>query len=123
MTADTRLEVTMAHKATSARKIVCIYPRHTNGYPNFSYAFRFFPDTKALMPPLGLLIIASYLPPSWSIRFIDEDVRPATDDDYRWADVVMTSGTHSQLHLLTAIAERARRLGKLSVIGGPAASA
>ena len=105
------------------RNILCVYPRHTNGYPNFSYAFRLFPNTKALMPPLGLLIIAAYLPRAFHVRFVDEDVCPATDADYRWADVIMTSGTHSQRHLLIAIAERARRFGKLSVIGGPSASA
>lgn len=105
------------------RRVLCVYPRNTTVYPNFTYAFRFFPKTRALMPPQGLLILAAYLPKRWEVRFIDEAVRPADDEDYRWADVVMTSGTHSQRHLLDAIAERAHRFGKLAVIGGPAASA
>lgn len=113
----------MTKIAARPRNVLCVYPRHTNGYPSFSYAFRLFPNTKALMPPLGLLIIAAYLPRAWSVRFVDEDVRAATDDDFRWADVVLTSGTHNQRHLLEAIGARARRLGKLAVIGGPAASA
>ena len=113
----------MPHSPKNSRRILCIYPRHTNGYPNFSHAFGFFPEIKALMPPQGILIIAAYLPKEWEVRFIDEDVSPATDADYRWADVIVTSGTHQQRILMAAIAERAHQLGKLAVVGGPSASA
>ena len=33
---------------------------------------------RAFMPPQGLLLIAAYLPASWPVRFIDENIAPAT---------------------------------------------
>lgn len=109
--------------ATSRRKILCLFPKHTNGFANFCYSFRFFPDTASLMPPQGLLTVAAYLPATWEIRFIDENVRDAEDEDYAWADAVLASGMHTQRHLLSDIAARAHRFGKLAVLGGPSVSA
>lgn len=107
----------------SHRRVLCLFPRHTNGFASFSYAFRFFPDTVALMPPQGILTIAAYLPASWEVRFIDENVRRASDADFAWADIVLASGMHTQRKRLLRIAERAHELGKLAVLGGPSVSA
>ena len=90
----------------SHRRVLCLFPRHTNGFASFSYAFRFFPDTVALMPPQGILTIAAYLPASWEVRFIDENVRRASDADFAWADIVLASGMHTQRkRLLRVIAK------------------
>ena len=105
------------------RKVLCVYPRHTNGYPAFAHSFRFFPKTKSLSPPLGLLLVAGTLPAHWSVRFVDEDIRPALDADFLWSDLVLTSGTHAQRLLLADVADRAHRHGKVIALGGPAVSA
>ena len=56
------------------------------------------------------------------MRFVDENLRPATDDEFRWADVVLLSGMHVQ-----APRSRHRRArpghGKITVLGGPSVSA
>ena len=57
------------------------------------------------------------------IRFIDENVQPATEDDLRWADVVFTTGMHIQREQITGIIARAHNAGKAVVLGGPSASA
>jgi len=46
---------------------------------------------RAFMPPQGLLLIAAYMPQTWPVRFIDENVRKATEADFAWADAVLVS--------------------------------
>lgn len=108
---------------SSQRKVLCVFPKHHNDFATFRYAFKFFPQAKAMMPPQGILTIAAYLPKEWEVRFIDENVRPAMDTDYAWADVVLTSGMHTQREFLEQIAEQAHAHGKPAVIGGPSVSA
>jgi len=74
------------------------------------------------MPPQGLLLIAAYLPASWSIRFIDENVSEATAADLAWADFVFVSGMHIQAAQIHDIARRTKRAGKVVVLGGPSVS-
>lgn len=108
---------------SNQRKILCVFPKHHNDFATFRYSFKFFPQTKALMPPQGILTIAAYLPKEWEVRFIDENVHTVKDADYAWADVVLTSGMHTQREFLESIAENAHAHGKLAVIGGPSVSA
>ncbi|HEY1374337.1 MAG TPA: B12-binding domain-containing radical SAM protein, partial [Candidatus Binatia bacterium] len=45
----------------------------------------------AIMPPLGLLTIASYLPDDFSLRLVDRNVAEESEADWQWADVVFLS--------------------------------
>ena len=74
------------------------------------------------MPPQGLLLLAAYLPASWSVRFIDENVTQATAVDLGWADFVFVSGMHIQASQIHDIAKRAKQAGKVTVLGGPSVS-
>ena len=75
------------------------------------------------MPPQGLLVIANYLPASWPVRFVDENMRRVSEDDLAWADVVFISGMHIQSAQISDIQRRVRAAGKISVLGGPSVSA
>ena len=75
------------------------------------------------MPPQGLLVVAASLPPEWPIRFIDENIAPATEADFRWSDVVFVSGMHVQRREMNTICARAHALGRTTVLGGPSVSA
>jgi radical SAM superfamily enzyme YgiQ (UPF0313 family) len=77
---------------------------------------------RAFMPPQGLLLIAAYLPASWPVRFIDENIAPASAADFRWADVVLVSGMHIQAPQIHDIAKRAKAAGKTTVLGGASVS-
>ncbi len=57
------------------------------------------------------------------MRFIDENIAPATDADFRWADAVFTSGMHVQRRQIEDINRRAHRFDKITVLGGPSVSA
>jgi hopanoid C-2 methylase len=77
---------------------------------------------RAFMPPQGLLLIAAYMPEHWPVRFIDENVQPASAADLAWADVVFVSGMHIQAPQIHDIGRRAKAAGKVTALGGPSVS-
>src|SRR5215510_15047548 len=85
------------HVPERSRKILCVSPRYAPSFGTFQHSYPFFGRrVRAFMPPQGLLVIAAYLPPSWSVRFVDENSRAATPADFQWADAVFVSGMHIQ---------------------------
>src|SRR5215472_15038276 len=104
------------------RRVLCIFPTYAPSFGTFSHAYPLMWRVTAFMPPQGLLLIAAYLPESWPIRFIDENIRKARAADFAWADVVMVSGMHVQAPHIHDIARRARAAGKTTVLGGPSVS-
>ena len=106
----------------NARRILCIFPAYTPSFGTFSHAYRLFGRVRAFMPPQGLLLIAAYMPEQWSVRFIDENIQPASAADLAWADAVFVSGMHIQAPQIHDIARRAKAAGKVTALGGPSAS-
>jgi radical SAM superfamily enzyme YgiQ (UPF0313 family) len=107
--------------AAVTRRVLCVFPRYTKSFGTFDNAYPLL-GVKAFMPPQGLLTIAAYLPKHWEVRFIDENVRPATDRELRWADAVFVSGMHIQRDQINGINRRAHALGKVTALGGPSVS-
>ncbi|MFZ1416298.1 MAG: B12-binding domain-containing radical SAM protein [Defluviicoccus sp.] len=105
------------------RRILCVFPAYSPSFGTFSHAYPLMDRVRAFMPPQGLLVIAAYLPERWQIRFVDENLSPARAADFAWADVVLVTGMHIQATQIRAIAARARAAGKVTVLGGPSASA
>jgi len=114
----------MAHDGMlPARKILCVFPRYTPSFGTFEYAYALTDGVRAFMPPQGLLVIAAVLPPSWQVRFVDENIDPATPGDFAWADAVFVSGMHIQRRQINDICGRAHAAGKVTALGGPSVSA
>ncbi len=107
----------------NVRRVLCIFPAYAPSFGTFSHAYKLMPGVRAFMPPQGLLVTAAYLPAQWPVRFIDENIAPASAQDFAWADVVLLSGMHIQAPQIRDIARRARRAGKITVLGGPSVSA
>jgi radical SAM superfamily enzyme YgiQ (UPF0313 family) len=107
----------------AARRVLCVSPRYVPSFGTFEYAYELTRGVKAFMPPQGLLVIAAALPPSWRVRFVDENMTPATDADFAWAEVVFVSGMHVQRRQIHDIRRRAHLHGKVAVLGGPSVSA
>jgi radical SAM superfamily enzyme YgiQ (UPF0313 family) len=74
----------------------------------------------AMLPPLGLATLAAHLPQGWELRLRDLHLAPLDDEDLHWADAVLVSGMLMQLDSMREVLVRARRLGKVTVVGGPA---
>lgn len=104
------------------RNILCVFPAYTPAFGTFAHAFPLLYRVRAFMPPQGLLMVAAYLPESWQVRFVDENMTRATAADFAWADVVMASGMHVQAPQIRDIHARARSAGKPVVLGGPSVS-
>ncbi len=109
-------------KTSNERRILCVFPAYTPSFGTFSHAYRLMGGVRAFMPPQGLLLIAAYLPSNWPVHFVDENIAPATAQDFAWADAVFVSGMHIQAPQMHDIAARAHAAGKIAVLGGASVS-
>lgn len=76
----------------------------------------------ATLPPLGLATLAAHLPTSWELRIRDLHLAPLDDAELRWADAVLVSGMLVQAESVREVLVRAKELGKVTVVGGPAST-
>jgi radical SAM superfamily enzyme YgiQ (UPF0313 family) len=107
----------------SQRRILCVFPRYARSFGTLHHAYPLKPGVRAFMPPQGLLLIAASIPSHWEVRFVDENMSPATAGDFAWADAVFVTGMHVQRDTIRDVNERAHEAGKLTVLGGPSVSA
>lgn len=107
----------------SIRRILCVFPRYSPSFGTFEYAYPLTNGVQAFMPPQGLLLIAAALPKGWKVRFIDENIRTATDEDFIWSDAVFVSGMHIQRPQINDICRRAHEHDLAVALGGPSVSA
>ena len=99
-------------------RVLLLYPEFPVTFWSFKHALKFI-RKKASLPPLGLLTVASMLPPSWEKRLVDTNVRALTDQDLAWADVVFVSAMIAQRQSAHELIDRCRAAGKTIVAGGP----
>ncbi|MGI0489216.1 B12-binding domain-containing radical SAM protein [Pantanalinema rosaneae CENA516] len=105
------------------RRILCVFPKYSRSFGTFHHAYPLMGrNVKAFMPPQGILVVAAYLPSTWEVRFIDENVRLVRSADYRWADAVIVSGMHIQRQQINRINQQAHQYGAITVLGGPSVS-
>src|SRR5689334_23387992 len=107
----------------TVRRILLVFPRYTSSFGTFEHAYPLTDGVKGFMPPQGLLLIAAYLPANWPVRFVDENLAPATKEDFEWAEVVMVSGMHIQRTQMNDICRRAHAYDLPVALGGPSVSA
>lgn len=105
------------------RRILCVFPHYEPSFGTFEHAYKLTDKTKAFMPPQGLLTIAASMPKHWEVRFVDENMRRATTEDFEWAEAVFVSGMHIQRRHIDDINRRAHRYDKVTALGGPSVSA
>ena len=105
------------------RRVLCVFPRYSPSFGTFEYSYPLTDGARAFMPPQGLLVIAAYMPADWQVRFIDENMKPATDADFEWAEAVFVSGMHIQRRQMNDICRRAQAFDRPVALGGPSVSA
>jgi radical SAM superfamily enzyme YgiQ (UPF0313 family) len=105
------------------RRVLLVFPRYSHSFGTFDHAFPLVGGVRAFMPPQGILLVASLLPAEWQVKFVDENIRPASTEELEWADVAFISGMHVQRRRIGEINRRAHAAGTLTVLGGPSASA
>lgn len=79
-------------------------------------------DRKVLLPPLGLITVASILPQTWEFKLVDRNIRAVTEEEWQWADIVIFSAMIVQKYDLIEQIKEAKRRGKSVAVGGPYAT-
>jgi radical SAM superfamily enzyme YgiQ (UPF0313 family) len=100
-------------------KILMIYPRFPETFWNASRSARVFLARRAEVPPLGLLTVASYLPPDFEVRLVDRNVSEESVADWEWADVVFLSVMLAQRDDYELCVREAKARRKPVAVGGP----
>ncbi|MBW2529134.1 MAG: B12-binding domain-containing radical SAM protein [Deltaproteobacteria bacterium] len=102
--------------------VLLVYPRFPITYWGFQYGMHLI-DKRAALPPLGLLTVAALLPIEWDLRLVDLNVGALTDDDLRWAELVLTGGLLIQAESMQEVVARAVACERPVAVGGPAPTA
>jgi radical SAM superfamily enzyme YgiQ (UPF0313 family) len=102
-------------------KVLLVWPKFPPSFWGFEGVLEMVPED-AITPPLGLITVAALCPPRWTLKLLDHAFDAITDQDYKWADLVMVSAMHAQRADALAVLRRARALGTRTFIGGPWAS-
>jgi radical SAM superfamily enzyme YgiQ (UPF0313 family) len=97
-----------------------IYPRFVKSHLlNYEFMSPFMPGKRGVMPPTGLMMIASLFEAAdWEVKIHDENVEPVPSSLYDWADVVGLSGMHQQRGKIVEHLEIANQRKKITIVGG-----
>jgi radical SAM superfamily enzyme YgiQ (UPF0313 family) len=98
--------------------ILLVYPRFPQSFWSFDKTLELV-NFKAQLPPLGLITVASILPQSWHYQLVDRNVRPVTEAEWQWADIVIISAMIVQKPDFLASIQEAKAHQKLVAVGGP----
>jgi radical SAM superfamily enzyme YgiQ (UPF0313 family) len=110
------------YRASSAKpcNALLIYPRFDAvTFWNFKRTAEVF-GAKYPAPPLGLITVAALLPSSWSLRLVNRNTEELSDDDLKWADLVLTGGMLPQQSDTLDVIDLCHARGKPVAVGGPA---
>ncbi|MFA5193048.1 MAG: radical SAM protein [Verrucomicrobiia bacterium] len=108
----------MNNAATMRKNVLLVAPAFPLSFWSLSETTRLL-GMKTVLPPLGLITVAALLPQTWTFRMADLSVRPLTEADWDWAEIVMVSGMLSQRDRMLALIKEAKSRGKMVVAGGP----
>jgi radical SAM superfamily enzyme YgiQ (UPF0313 family) len=104
---------------TTAMRALLIQGASPPTYWGYQHTLPFIAKDAA-MAPLGVATLAALLPDAWELRVRDLHLGPVSDDELRWADAVLVSGMLVQSRSMREVLARAGRLGRPTVVGGPA---
>ncbi|MBD2579990.1 B12-binding domain-containing radical SAM protein [Oscillatoria sp. FACHB-1406] len=99
-------------------RVLLVYPQFPKTFWSFEKILELV-DRKVLLPPLGLITVAAILPQTWEFKLVDQNIRPVTEAEWDWAEVVIFSAMIVQKKDLLASIVEAKRRGKRVAAGGP----
>src|SRR5207247_858823 len=83
-------KATRKHTPVGKKNALLVYPEFATSFWSFKFALQYL-GKKSSMPSLGLLTLANMFSTDYNLRLVDMNVRPLTDADLYWADLVCTS--------------------------------
>ncbi len=102
-------------------KALLVYPLFPQTFWSYDKILELV-DRKVLLPPLGLITVASILPQEWEFKLVDRNIRAVSEAEWQWADIVIFSAMIVQKPDLIQQIQEAKRRGKLVAVGGPYAT-
>jgi len=99
-------------------KVLLIYPVFPQTFWSYDTLLDLI-DLKVLFPPLGLITVAGILPQEWEFQLCDRNIRPVSEAEWEWADLVILSAMIVQKQDLIDQIQEAKKRGKLVAVGGP----
>ncbi len=99
-------------------RILMVYPEFPDTFWSFKHALKFI-NRKINNPPLGLMTISSLLPAHWEKRLVDMNIKPLTNRDIDWCDMVFISAMDVQRGSVHQIITRIKDRNKPIIAGGP----
>ncbi len=99
-------------------KALLVNPGYPQTFWSFNRVLKML-GKKVLDPPLGLLTVAALLPDDWQLRLVELTVRPVSDQEWDFCDVVLITGMVNQGSGILDTVREAKKRGKTVVVGGP----
>ena len=99
-------------------RILLLYPLFPKSFWSFEKTLALL-NRKAMLPPLGLVTVAAILPQEWEFKLVDRNIRPVTEAEWEWADLVILSAMIVQQEDFIDQIQEAKRRGKAVAVGGP----
>jgi hypothetical protein len=75
--------------------VLLLHPLAPDSFWGFQNFVKFLPY-KTTFPCLGLLTVAAMLPKEWSLKMVDLNVGPLTEEHLAWADMAFVSAMSIQ---------------------------
>ncbi len=111
-----------ARSALRDCNVLMIYPRfQANNFWNYVETCKLI-GAQCPTAPLGLITVAAMLPANWHVRLVNRNSEEVADEDFAWADMVMTGGMFNQQLDTLRLIKLAHQHGKPVVVGGPDAT-
>lgn len=98
--------------------VLLVYPEFPKTFWSYEKILELV-NRKVLLPPLGLITVAAILPQDWNFKLADVNIRPVTDQEWMWADLVIMSAMIVQKDDIIRQINLARHHGKPVAVGGP----
>ncbi|MDM7952996.1 MAG: B12-binding domain-containing radical SAM protein [Cyanobium sp. CZS 25K] len=102
-------------------RVLLVYPEFPRTFWSWEKILELV-GRKVVLPPLGLITVASLLPQEWEFRLVDCNIRPVAEEEWQWADLVILSAMIVQRSSLEQQIDLARSHGIPVAVGGPFAS-
>jgi radical SAM superfamily enzyme YgiQ (UPF0313 family) len=99
-------------------RILLLYPLFPKTFWSFDKILELI-NRQVLLPPLGLLTVAAILPQKWEFKLVDRNIRPVTEAEWEWAEIVIVSAMIVQKEDFLGQIREAKRRGKQVAVGGP----
>ncbi|MBA4388874.1 MAG: hypothetical protein C0404_12900 [Verrucomicrobia bacterium] len=89
------------------KNILLVNPEFPPIHQSFDFVLPML-EARFIAPPLSLLTVAALIPAGNNLRLVDMNVKPLTDGDLAWADVVLITGIGAQAVSMLKTARRCK---------------